>query len=204
MVQDLAQPGAADAVAGALNQAGARVEILVNNAGFGLNGPLAALDRAEQLAMLDLNLRTVLDLTLRFLPEITAARGKILNVGSIVSFFPGPGMAVYYAGKAGLRSFSRALREELRPAGVAVCLLHPGATATGFQARAGVAEARSGGFLSPAAVAVAEAGYRALMAGRGSVVPGVANKLATLVLPILPDAVLLPLVAKAQSRRRRG
>ena len=202
LVQDLAAPGAVDRVAAALAREDARVAILVNNAGFGRSGEAASLGRAEQLAMIDLNLRAVLDLTLRFLPEITAARGKILNVGSVVSYFPGPGMAVYYASKAGLRSFSRALGEELRPSGVTVSLLHPGLTATGFQARAGVPEVRAN-WLSPSAEAVAEAGYRGMMAGRRVVVPGWGNKLGTLALPLVPDALLLPLVARAQ-RRRRG
>ncbi len=203
-MQDLALPDAADRVAAALAREAASVAILVNNAGFGRSGEVAALGRAEQLGMVDLNLRAVLDLTLRFLPEIVLARGKVLNVGSVASFFPAPGMAVYYATKAGLRSFSRALGQELRPAGITVSLLHPGVTATGFQARAGVpAAGRIGAFL-PSADAVAEAGYRALMAGRRACVPGLGNKLGTLVLPLLPDALLLPLVARAQRRRRLG
>ncbi len=204
IVEDLALAGAADRVAAALEREGARVAILVNNAGFGLHGEAAALDRAEQLAMVDLNGRAVLDLTFRFLPQIVAARGKILNVGSIVGFFPGPGMAVYYASKAFLRSFSLALGEEMRAGGVGVSLLHPGLTATGFQARAGTQAAPRTGLFVLSAEAVAAAGYRGLMRGRRTVVPGWGNKLATLVLPLVPDALLLPLVARAQRRRRRA
>ena len=203
IVEDLALAGAADRVAAALERQGARVAILVNNAGFGLHGEAAALERAAQLAMVDLNLRAVLDLTVRFLPEIAAARGRILNVGSIVGFFPGPGMAVYYATKAALRSFSLALGEEMRARGVSVSLLHPGLTATGFQARAGTREAPRTGPFALSAEAVAAAGYRGLMRGRRSLVPGWGNRLATLVLPLVPDALLLPLVARAQRRRRR-
>ena len=156
---DLAAPGATARVADALTAAGATVSILVNNAGFGLLGAVARLDAREQLAIVDLNVRSLLDLTLRFLPQITAARGKILNVASIVSFFAGPGMAVYYASKAFVSSFSRALTEEMRPAGVTVTVLHPGMTATGFQSRAGFDNARAMGMVRGAtALSVAEAG----------------------------------------------
>jgi short-subunit dehydrogenase len=201
---DLAAPGATARVADALTAAGATVSILVNNAGFGLLGAVARLDAREQLAIVDLNVRSLLDLTLRFLPQITAARGKILNVASIVSFFAGPGMAVYYASKAFVSSFSRALTEEMRPAGVTVTVLHPGMTTTGFQSRAGFDNAKAMGMVRGAtALFVAEAGYHALMAGHRTVVPGLGNKIGTLVMPLIPDALLLPLVARFQQNRAR-
>jgi short-subunit dehydrogenase len=201
---DLATRDATEHVAEALAAAGATVAILVNNAGFGLLGSVASLDAREQVAIVDLNIRSLLELTLRFLPEITAARGKILNVASIVSFFAGPGMAVYYASKAFVSSFSRALTEELKPAGVTVTVLHPGMTATGFQNRAGFDNAKAMGMVPGAtALSVAEAGYHALMAGRRSVVPGLGNKLGTLIMPLIPDALLLPLVYRFQQGRLR-
>ena len=199
---DLAGIGAAAQVAAALAAADATVAILVNNAGFGLLGSVAALDAREQLAIVDLNVRALLDLTLRVLPEITAARGKILNVASVVSFFPGPGMAVYYASKAFVSAFSRALTEEMKAAGVTVTVLHPGVTATGFQGRAGFDKAKASSMAPGAtALSVAEAGYSALMIGRRSVVPGWGNKLGTLVLPLIPDALLLPMVHRFQRAR---
>lgn len=92
---DLAAPDGVGAVVEALAAADARVAILVNNAGYGLVGHVADLDPAGQLGIVDLNIRALLDLTLRLLPDLRAAQGKILNVGSVASFMPGPGMAVY-------------------------------------------------------------------------------------------------------------
>jgi NADP-dependent 3-hydroxy acid dehydrogenase YdfG len=111
LVVDLSEQGAATQIAAALEAAGATPEILVNNAGFGLAGEAAGLDPAEQLAIVDLNVRTLVEMTLRFLPGIRSARGKILNVASIAAYFPGgPGMAAYYASKSFVLSFSLAPR----------------------------------------------------------------------------------------------
>ena len=111
---------------------------MVNNAGFGLLGEAAELDRAQQLAMIDLNIRALTDLSLRWLESITRHRGGILNVASIAGFLPGPGMAVYHASKAYVVSFSEALHEELKADGVRVCALCPGPVATEFFDRAGL------------------------------------------------------------------
>ena len=88
-------------------------QFVVNNAGFGLSGPAAALDRNEQLAMIDLNVRTLTDLSLRWIDQLARQRGGILNVASVAGFLPGPHMAVYYASKAYVLSFSEALHREL-------------------------------------------------------------------------------------------
>src|SRR5689334_1690617 len=99
--------------------------VVVNNAGFGLHGPAASLDRAEQLAMIDLNIRALTDLSLRWMDAIVKHKGGILNVASVAGFLPGPGMAVYYASKAYVLSFSEALSRELAPHGVRVTALCP-------------------------------------------------------------------------------
>lgn len=113
LVFDLIEQGAATEIAAALEAAGATPEILVNNAGFGLAGEAARLDPAEQLAIVDLNIRAVVEITLCFLSAIRAARGKILNVASVAAYFPGgPGMAAY-ASKSFILSFSLALSQEL-------------------------------------------------------------------------------------------
>jgi uncharacterized protein len=118
---DLAEQGAVPQIAAALDAAGAEPEILVNNAGFGLAGEATVLDPSEQLALVDLNIRAVVEISLRFLPAIQVAKGRILNVASVAAYFPGgPGMAAYYASKSFLLSFSRALYQELRPQGVTV------------------------------------------------------------------------------------
>ena len=201
IVADLAAPDGTRRVVAALEAADATVAILVNNAGYGLLGPVAALDPGGQLGIVDLNVRALLDLTLRCLPALLAARGRILNVASIASFLPGPGMAVYYASKHFVSAFSRALSEELKGAGVTVSVLHPGVTKTGFQARAGLAGTGLDTVRGASALSVAEAGYAGLMAGRRTIVPGLGNKAGALLLPLIPDAILLPIIHRFQRGR---
>ncbi len=202
---DLAAPHAADDIADALAAADARVAFLVNNAGYGMLGPVAATDVREQLGIVDVNVRALLDLTLRFLPDLRAAHGKILNVASMASYMPGPGMAVYYASKHFVSAFSRALSQELKGSGVTVTLLNPGMTRTEFQARAGMGRAAGLSKVSGAtAMSVALTGYKAMMAGHRVVVPGFGNKLGAAVLPFVPDAVLLPFIHRFQSGRQKA
>lgn len=201
---DLSLEGAPERLAQALEEAGLVPDILVNNAGFGLIGRVAELDPAEQLAMIDLNIRALTALTLRFLAPIVEARGAILNVASVASFMPGPGFAIYYATKAYVRSFSEALAEELRGKGVRVTALCPGPVRTGFQARAGFAYDGDMRAVTPAllpAKEVARQGYEALLRGRRVVVPGLANKILVWVGRAAPRAILLPLLARAQQAR---
>lgn len=203
LVFDLIEKGAATQIAAALEAAGATPEILVNNAGFGLAGDAAFLDPAEQLAIVDLNICAVVEITLCFLPAIRAARGKILNVASVAAYFPGgPGMAVYYASKSFILSFSLALHQELRSQGVVVSALCPGLTKTGFQARAGFGPNMDVARL-PASTAmdVAEAGYAGLIAGRREVVPGFLNKLGNMFIPFLPKALILAVISRLQQNR---
>jgi short-subunit dehydrogenase len=170
---------------------------VVNNAGFGLAGPAAMLDRHQQLAMVDLNVRALTELSLAFVDSLARHRGGILNVASIAGFLPGPGMAVYYASKAYVLSFSEALHAELAPCGVRVVTLCPGPVATGFQARAGI---RAGGFgegtvLTPPARRVAEIGYEGFVRGKRVVVAGAGNKAAVFFMRLMPHALLLPMVS---------
>ncbi len=111
---------------------------MVNNAGFGLSGDAAALDRNEQLGMIDLNVRALTELSLSFVDSLARHRGGILNVASIAAFLPGPGMAVYYASKAYVLSFTEALHRELADRGIRVTALCPGPVPTEFQARSGM------------------------------------------------------------------
>ncbi len=199
---DLAKPGAAAAIAAALEAQGAEPQYIVNNAGFGLVGLAEKRDRDEQLAMIDLNVRVLTELSLAFVPSLARHRGGILNVGSMAGFLPGPGMAVYYATKAYVLSFSEALHSELKPRGVRVTVLCPGPVPTEFAARAGVTQGLAPGLLTQTADTVAEAGYRGLMRGTRTVVPGLANKLVTLAIRIVPRRILLRIVDSRQSRRR--
>ena len=147
-------------------------------------------------------MRALLDLTIRFLPDLRAAHGRILNVGSMASYMPGPGMAVYYASKHFVSAFSRALSQELEGTGVGVSLLNPGMTKTRFHTRAGVRKAPRYAYMwGTTSRSVAEAGYAGLMAGRRVIVPGLGNKLSSLILPLLPDALILPFVHRFQRGR---
>jgi short-subunit dehydrogenase len=188
---DLGPPGAADRLAEELRGRGIEPDIVVNNAGFGLMGPAAALDRIEQLAMIDLNVRLVTDLSLRFLDSLERRRGGILNIGSVAGFMPGPDLAVYHATKAYVISFSEALHWELKSKGVRVTALCPGPVETEFQARAKMPLDYFPTLLKRSAARVAEEGYAGLMRGQRLVVPGVTNKIATFLPRIVPRALTL-------------
>ena len=167
-------------LAGELGDRGFVPDVVINNAGFGLAGKAAELDAQEQLRMIDLNIRALTDLTLRFLPGMLARRrGGIINVASVAAFMPGPGMAVYFASKAYVLSFTDALAEELRGTGVHATSLCPGPVETGFQQRAGMRTGQHAGRVKPLSAAeVAAAGWTAFNKGERMMVPGFANKLA--------------------------
>src|SRR5437016_11853486 len=154
---DLEQPDAGDKIAAALASEGVEVEFVVNNAGYGLFGNAIELDRAEQLGIIAVNILALTDLSLRFSDSLIRHRGGILNLGSLAGFLPGPGMAVYYASKAYVLSFSEALRQELAPHGVRVTTLCPGSVSSEFQARAGIKPGLEHRMLDIAASDVAQA-----------------------------------------------
>jgi short-subunit dehydrogenase len=199
---DLSTPAGVERLVEGLGAANAALDILVNNAGFGLHGEARRLDRAEQLQMIDLNIRTLTDLTLRFLPQIVEARGRILQVASVAAFLPGPNMAVYYATKAYVLSFSEALGQELKGAGVHVGVLCPGPTSTGFQTRAGLDATLFKRLRPMDARDVAEAGYAGMMAEQRVIVPGFLNKASRLMAGLTPSAILLPIVGRLQESRK--
>src|SRR5215203_2959311 len=137
---DLSEPGSTAALMSDLQEAGEQVDILVNNAGFGLRGPFAERDAARQREMIDLNCGALTELCRAVAPAMLERRsGAILNVASTAAFQPGPWMAVYFATKAYVLSFTEALHEELKPHGVKVSALCPGPTRTEFGAVAGFA-----------------------------------------------------------------
>jgi short-subunit dehydrogenase len=200
---DLGLPGGPAHLAEALRAEGLEPSIVVNNAGFGLLGAVGSLDRAKQLAMIDLNVRALTDLSLAFVDGLERRRGGILNVASVASFLPGPGMAVYYASKAYVLSFSEALHRELTPRGVRVTALCPGPVPTEFQARAGAPVEKSPHLLTRSAAEVAQAGYRGLKSGRRLVVPGLANKVVVTLLRHLPRGLVLVMTDREMRRRFR-
>jgi short-subunit dehydrogenase len=200
---DLTRTDAAAQIAIELAQHGLEPQYVVNNAGFGLYGDAAELPLAEQLAMIDLNVRALAELSLAFINSLTRRRGGILNVASVASYLPGPGMAVYYASKAFALSFGEALHEELSHRGIRVTTLCPGPVPTEFQARAGIRRSLGRSPLVQSPEAVAAAGYAALMRGQRVVVPGLANYAVTLVTRLVPRGLLAKAVALSQRTRTK-
>jgi len=199
---DLQTPEACDKIESALGAAGVEVEYLVNNAGYGLFGKAVELDRTEQLGIIDVNIRALSDLTLRFAPSLIKNRGGVLNVSSVAGFLPGPGMAIYYASKAFVLSFTEALRQELKPHGVRVTVLCPGPVLTEFQARAGFNPGFDSAILNVSAADVARQAYRGLMANRRAVLPGLGIKMVPALLRLFPRSFILAAVGGFQLRKR--
>ncbi len=198
---DLADPAKTEELAWELKERAEGVDALVNNAGFGWHGGFAEMEPRVMRDMVETNVNSVALLTRHLLPWMVGMRaGRILNVASLAGFAPGPLMAVYYATKAFVLSFSEALHEETRGTGVTVTALCPGPVATGFQERAGFGGGRAGtGLFVPDAEAVARAGYRGMMRGAAVVVPGFLNKLTVGAVRAFPRA----LVRRAAHRRLR-
>jgi short-subunit dehydrogenase len=196
---DLSMAGAAARLAAELQARGIVVDALVNNAGFGLHGAYASTDAAKESRMLAVNVVALTELTKALLPGMLArGHGRIMNVGSVGSFVPGPLMAVYYASKAYVLSYSEALAEELAGTGVRVTALCPGLTRTRFQARAGLpVGANMAGDVEP----VARDGYAAMMRGARVVVPGLLNRLAVTLPRFAPRRLVAYAVKRIQSGR---
>jgi short-subunit dehydrogenase len=199
---DLADPAAPARLAERLAADGAIVDVLVNNAGFATYGKFAELEAAGELRMLQVNVLALTHLTRLLLPGMIARRhGRILNVASTAAFMPGPLMSVYYASKAFVLSFSEGLNNELQGSGVSVTALCPGPTSTGFQARAQMEQSKLvRGRQIMDAGSVARAGYAGLMRGRPVVIPGLMNRIQTLLPRLLPRSAVPPIVRQAQER----
>jgi uncharacterized protein len=197
MAADLAQPDAPAAICNQLGREGVSIDVLVNNAGFGALGPVAELGLARQMDMVQVNVAALTHLTRLLIPGmIERRRGGILNVASIAGFQAGPFMAVYYATKAYLISFSEALADELYPRGVRVTCLCPGPTTTEFAETADMGRTLLFRLNPMTAEKVARAGYRGFRRGRLLVVPGWLNYLLTLGVRFVPRSA-----ARAIARR---
>jgi uncharacterized protein len=191
LAADLEQRDAAAKIAAELSSRGLEPNFVVNNAGFGLMGEAASLDRNEQLGMVDLNVRALTELSLTFVDSLTRHRGGLLNVASIAAFLPGPGMAVYYATKAYVLSFTEALHQEWSDRGIKVSALCPGPVPTEFQARASMELPSAAKMIELPPDRVAQIGYDGLMRGQRVVVAGLGNKLAVSFMHFTPHALLL-------------
>jgi short-subunit dehydrogenase len=199
---DLADPGVPGDLAEDLAEKGIEIDVLVNNAGFGARGPVGDIDLDRQLAMLQVNVTALTHLTRLFLPAMQArGRGGVLNVGSTAAFQPGPHMAVYYATKAYVLSFTEALAEELRGSGLKVSCLCPGATETGFAAEADMADTSLFKHGAMDVMPVVRAGYEGFRRGKVIVVPGLKNKLTKTAVRFVPRSAVRRAVASLQERK---
>jgi short-subunit dehydrogenase len=188
---DLAHPASPANIFAELQGRGITVDVLVNNAGFGLHGSFVELPLTRQLEIIQVNIAALVALTGLFLPGmVQRRRGGILNVGSVAGFLPGPCMAVYYASKAFVQSFSEALFEELRGTGVSVTNLCPGPTETNFSQVARTYQTRTMQAAKMSAAEVARIGHRAFRAGQCVSVPGIKNRLLVQLTRIFPRSTV--------------
>lgn len=175
IIQDLSAIHAAQEV---MKRITVLVDVLINAAGFGLYGEFAITDAARERAMMQVNITALTELTKLVLPRmISAQHGRILNISSIAAFQPGPRMAVYYATKAYVLSFSEAIAEEVKNTGVTITTLCPGPTKTNFEDTAQLAESQLFKRTLMTAEEVARIGYVAMMQGKRTVIPGVKNRI---------------------------
>lgn len=197
---DLSDPSCAESLYQQLSEERIEVEYLINNAGMGELGRFEGMEAERLSTTIRLNIEILTLLTHRFAPNmLEKGKGRILNVASTAAFQPGPGMAVYYASKSYVLSFSKALAYEWRKKGVSVTVLCPGPTESEFQERSGMQGVPLFESLKPhSSRSVAEKGYRAMMKGKRIVIPGLMNKIGAYTAPLMPDGLVLRMVEKLQ------
>ncbi len=202
MAADLAKKNAVGKLVEGVSRQGLGVDLLINNAGFGARGAFAEMDRAMQARMIDLNCRALVDLCHGFLPDMLANRsGAILNVASTAAFQPGPWMAVYYASKAFVLSFSEALHEEVKGQGVSVSALCPGPVHTEFGGLAGMDDIAMFDRVARPADKVVRDGLAAIAANHAVKVSGFANALAAGSVRFAPRSLVRQLTAAFKKAR---
>ena len=201
---DLGKKSAATKLAQTVAERGLAVDMLVNNAGFGARGAFAELDGAMQARMIDLNCRALVELCHAFVPLMLERRtGAILNVASTAAFQPGPWMAVYYASKAFVLSFSEALHEEVKARGVRVSALCPGPTRTEFAGIAGMTDSALFERFAGTPERVVADGLKALVGNRAVAVSGAANRMMASAIRFTPRGLARRIAGSLQKARNR-
>ena len=205
IAKDLEDPASPAEIFQEVESEGISVDLLVNDAGLGIYGQFWETDLARQLAVIDVNLSALTKLTGLFLPGmVSRRRGRIVNVASTAAFQPGPYMAVYYATKAYVLSFSEALAEELYGTGVTVTALCPGPIITEFQEAAGLEDTwLFRGPLVMDAAKVARAGWAAAKRGKRVVIPGLGNKLLKETVRFSPRRLVTSVARRIQKKSGR-
>lgn len=197
---DLGAEGAGAKLAADIGARGLKVDVLVNNAGYGHAGAFTSSDLQTQIGMVDLNVRALTELTYVFWGDMLKSnRGGVLNVASTAAFQPGPLMAVYYASKAYVLSFSEALWEEARGTGVKVSCLCPGPTVSKFRERAGTGKTRLARGAAMPTMTVAKQGYHGFQKNSRVVITGAKNAFQANLVKFLPRETLLKIVRGVQS-----
>ena len=200
---DLADPAAPERIFRTTEDEGLRIDFLVNNAGFGLRGPFLETSVEREMEMIQVNVLALTHLTKLYLPGMTVrGAGRILNVASTAAFAPGPLMAVYYATKAYVLSFSEAIANEMKGTGVSVTALCPGPTRTEFQdtAEVGNTQLFRAGVMD--AATVAEVGYEAMKEGKVVAIPGMQNRLLAESIRFMPRAAVRKITRAIMEERR--
>lgn len=204
IVKDLSKQSSVEEIMNYLDENKIDINILINNAGFGLFGPFVETPIEQELEMIQVNIVALTYLTKRLIPKmIHNKKGKILNVASIAAFQPGPLMSVYYATKAYVLSFSEALTNELAEHGILVSVLCPGPTNTEFEKRANLNQSKlfQRNVMNPEEVA--KIAYRQFMKGKTMIVPGTTNWILVRSTRLLPRKMVTGIVRKIQSERSK-
>jgi len=202
IISDLSKPDMPNKLYDGVKSLGIKIDVLVNNAGFGEYGNFkdASLERTED--MINLNILALTKLTRLFMNDIIESKGAILNVASTAAFQPGPLMSVYFATKSYVLSFSEAIAEELKDEGVTVTALCPGPTISGFQEAANLSGSKLlEGKKIPSSKDVAEYGYNALMNGKRVAIHGAQNKLMVHAVKFLPRKTITKMVKNFQKKK---
>ncbi|MDF9758322.1 short-subunit dehydrogenase [Peribacillus simplex] len=202
IAKDVASPGVPEEIVAELKEKGIVVDYLVNNAGFGLYGTFLETKLEQETNMIDVNVKALTVMTKLFLPDmVKRGQGGVMNVASLVGFFPGPMMSVYYATKSYVLSFTEALENEVSGTGVTVTALCPGLTSTGFVDRSGMGASKlfqSGTIME--AGQVAEEGYRGFLRGKTLIMPGARNRFVAFIPRLMPRKMVTRMVRTMQDR----
>ncbi|AFY33682.1 SDR family oxidoreductase [Calothrix sp. PCC 7507] len=200
IVKDLSIPTSPEEIFTELQQEAIKIDVLVNNAGFGIYGLFNETNLTTELEMIQVNLVCLTNLTKLFLKDmVKQGNGKVLNVSSAAAFQPGPFMAVYFATKAYILSFSQALASELEGSGVTVTVLCPGPTESAFHEKTGAAGTKQvKGNKMMGAAEVAKIGYSALMEGKTVIIPGLKNKILAEIVRFTPRNLVTKIVKNMQ------